>query len=353
MRIALDATYSVGAELSGIGIYSRELLRSLPALFPDDHFTACLRWKQWLRRESANHLPNLETRLLQWPFAVGRANVFHALNQRADWRPAPAVVTTFHDLFVMTADYSTAAFRARFTEQARRAAERSDLIIAVSNFTASQVNEYLQVDRSRIRVIYHGVHRLSLELPGGAPEPVILFVGAIQKRKNLLRLIEAFEQTGPEWRLVLAGSPNGYGAEAIHERIARSPRRSSIEVIGYVDNRRLQELYATASIFAFPSLDEGFGIPILEAMLHGVPVVTSNRSGTAEVAGDAALLVNPENVEELASALRRLAEDQPLRQLLIKKGRERASEFSWSRAARATYQAYEEAVAGSVSEFRL
>lgn len=340
MRVAIDATYSVGNEPSGIGVYSRELLRDLPVLFPDDQFTACLRLKQW-RQRNASHLPNYHSRLLQWPVPVGRNDVFHALNQRLEWRPARATVTTFHDLFVMTAEYSTPEFRARFTRQARAAAAKSDLIIAVSQFTANQVHELLGVERSRIRVIYHGVHQFSFDMHQKR-EPMILFVGALQTRKNIVRLVEAFEQTDPQWRLVLAGNGNGYGADSIHSRIDRSRRRDDIEITGYVGEKKLQELYSRASIFAFPSLDEGFGIPILEAMLHGVPVLTSRRSATAEIAGDAALLADPENTDEMTHCLCKLARDEDVRKALAEQGLRRARCFPWSRAIRETHAVYQE-----------
>lgn len=340
MRVAIDATYSVGAEPSGIGVYSRELLRDLPVLFPDDHFTACLRPKQWKARR-ASHLPNVRSRLLQWPLPLGGNDIFHALNQRLDWRPARATVTTFHDLFVMTADYSTPEFRARFTRQAKNAARNSDLIIAVSEFTANQVHDLLDVERSRIRVVYHGVHQFSLDLPE-TREPIILFVGALQKRKNINRLVDAFEQTDPRWRLVLAGNGHGYGASEIYSRIDRSPRRHQIDITGYVGEAKLQELYSKASVFAFPSLDEGFGIPILEAMLHGVPVLTSRRSATAEVAGEAALLANPEDTDDIAQGLRQLTENGEIRKSLAEKGIHRARCFPWSRAVRHTYNVYRE-----------
>ena len=342
MRVAIDASYSVGAEPSGIGIYSRELLRGLPALFTEDEFTACFRLRAW-RQRAASHLPNIRSRVLQWPLPVGGANVFHALNQRLDWRPARFTVTTFHDLFVMTANYSTREFRNRFTRQARNAAAHSDLIIAVSQFTADQVHELLGVERSRIRVVHHGVHQFSLDLPQ-VREPIILFTGALQMRKNILRLVEAFERTGPEWRLVLAGDTNGYGAAEIHGRIDRSPRRRDITVTGYLQERKLQQLYSRASIFAFPSLDEGFGMPILEAMLHGVPVLTSNRSGTAEVAGSAALLADPEDTGEIADGLNRLANDAEFRKNLIDRGIQHARAFPWSRAVRETREVYCELV---------
>src|SRR5262249_20487212 len=129
-------------------------------------------------------------------------DVFHALNQRVD-SPGRRTVSTFHDLFVMTGDYSSPDFRARFTEQARAAAEKSDLIIAISQFTANQVEELLRVPASRIRVIPHGV-RIPRQSQASR-ENIVLFVGAIQRRKNVARLVKAFERMPPDWRLILAG----------------------------------------------------------------------------------------------------------------------------------------------------
>jgi glycosyltransferase involved in cell wall biosynthesis len=249
-------------------------------------------------------------------------------------------VVTFHDLFVLTSEYSTPEFRSRFADQARAAADRADLLIAVSRFTADQLRDLLEVPPGRIRVIYHGVTPAprASEL---AREPLILSVGAIQARKNIARLIEAFEQTPPEWRLAIAGS-SGFGADAILARIERSPRRADIALTGYVPDRELERLYQRASIMAYPSLDEGFGMPVLDAMARGVPVVTSNRSAMPEVAGDAALLVDPTSADELAHALLRLCGDSDLRERLAAEGRRRAAEFSWERAARETLLVYRE-----------
>jgi glycosyltransferase involved in cell wall biosynthesis len=271
--------------------------------------------------------------------------VFHALNQRVDRRLAGKVVSTFHDLFVMTGDYSSPEFRARFTQQARTAAANSDLIIAVSEFTATQVSELLNVSRSRIRVVPHGVHRPARPEPAER-DNMILFVGALQARKNLLRLVEAFEQLETDWQLTLAGATTGYAAKNILDRISASAARSRIRVTGYLPEDALADLYSRASIFAFPSLDEGFGIPILEAMARGIPIVTSNRSALPEVAGDSALLVNPESTEEIRGALQRLIDDRDLRRNLGAKGGDRAQLFSWEQSALATYGVYEELLRG-------
>jgi glycosyltransferase involved in cell wall biosynthesis len=338
VRVALDATYSVDPHPSGIAVYSCEILSGLATAYPQDEFLYCYRAKQW-RIAPRPALPNAKRRLLLPPVPSFRASLFHALNQRVDTRPARRVVSTFHDLFVMTGEYSSPAFRTRFTNQAVQAARKSDFIITVSEFTANQVASLLQFDRSRIGVIPHGVRlppRTSTER-----ENVVLSVGALQLRKNVARLVEAFERLPSGWRLVLAGAPTGYGAPDILERIAASPARERITVSGYIPSEKLDRLYNRASIFAFPSLDEGFGIPVLEAMAHGVPVVTSNRSALPEVAGSAAMLVDPYDTDEIYSALRKLVNEPKLGETLSSQGRERAALFTWDRAVRATHQVYE------------
>lgn len=170
-------------------------------------------------------------------------------------------------------------------------------------------------------------------------EKIVLHVGAIQKRKNIVRLVEAFETVDSAWKLVLAGS-SGYGAAEIQERVAASPARDRILITGYVSAEDLARWYSRAAVFAFPSLDEGFGMPVLEAMAAGVPVITSNRSALPEVASDAALLVDPERTEALVEALANLIRDENLRSELAERGRLRANRFSWEKAARETWEVY-------------
>ncbi|HSU30129.1 MAG TPA: glycosyltransferase family 1 protein [Bryobacteraceae bacterium] len=343
MRIALDATYSVDPNPSGIAVYSQELLAGLTRSYPEDEFLFCYRWKQWRRSLGESHAPNVRRRLLQPPLPIFKSDLFHGLNQRVDRRTARRVISTFHDLFVLTGDYSSPEFRARFSHQARAAAENSDMIIAVSAFTASQVSDLLGVERSRIRVVPHGVNLP--DAPSSARrESIILSVGALQLRKNTIGLVQAFEHLPEPWRLVLAGSPTGYRADEVLSRIQASPQRDRIQVTGYLRQDELDRLYRRACIFAFPSLDEGFGMPVLEAMAHGIPVVTSDRSAMPEVAGDAALLVNPAQTEEIEAALRKLIENETLRQKLSNAGQTRAALYSWDGAVRKTHAAYQELV---------
>lgn len=336
VAIALDATYSLGRNLSGVGVYSHEILYGLAGAHPHEEFQYCYRPHRFLPSYRETLPANAVRRLL---IDTPPGDVFHALNQRVDAR-ARKTVCTFHDLFVMTSEYSSPEFRTRFTAQARQAAALSDIIIAVSHFTAEQVQSLLGVAADRIRVIHHGVH---IPPPSNTPrENIVLCVGAIQKRKNVARLVKAFERLPNSWRLALAGAPDGYGATDELDAVEKSPQRADIDVLGYVDAATLTSLYRRARIFAFPSLDEGFGMPVLEAMSHGIPVITSNRSSLPEVAGDAAILVDPRNVDELGEALLRFALDENLRADFASRGRERAQQFTWPAAVDKTWQVYTE-----------
>jgi glycosyltransferase involved in cell wall biosynthesis len=332
VTIALDATYSLGKNLSGVGVYSRELMFGLARAHPLEQFRFCYRPHRFLRSFRDSLPKNASRRLLR---GAPSADIFHALNQRVDSK-ARRTVSTFHDLFVMTGDYSSPEFRARFTQQARDAAARSDLIIAVSSFTASQIASLLKVEPSRIRVVHHGVRPAVVS---EVKENIVLCVGAIQRRKNIARLAKAFERLPDSWRLVLAGAADGYGAAEELRAVDESPARSRIDVLGYVSTGQLESLYRRASIFAFPSLDEGFGMPILEAMAHAVPVLTSNCSAMPEVAGEAALLVDPLNI---GNALLRLASDESLRRDLASRGLERIQQFTWDSAVEKTWAVYDE-----------
>lgn len=341
MSIALDATYSLDRQLTGVGVYSRQLLFGLAQAHPESQFTFAYRPHRFLRSFQDSLPKNAYRRLLLGKQTLS-CELFHGLNQRIDSTRYRRTLSTFHDLFVLTGDYSTAEFRQRFAAQARLAAERSDLIIAVSAFTAAQVRDLLNVEASRIRVVHHGVSPPTVLGPI-AREKMILFTGSLQHRKNVLRLIEAFEHaTPPDWTLVLAGS-TGFGAEEILQRASQNQR---IVVTGYVSNDELNRLYSRAAVFAFPSLDEGFGMPVLDAMARGVPVLTSNKSALPEVAGEAALLVEPGSVDSIEAGLRKLIEDEALRTELSTKGVERAKQFSWGKAVEETWQVYAELLAG-------
>lgn len=339
MRIALDATYGLEPNISGVGVYSQRILQGVVARHVGPKYLFCYRPHRLVRAVRFGSPAGVAISPLWGSLPFG-SDVFHALNQRVDAGRHRRVVSTFHDLFVITGDYSTPEFRQRFAGQARGAAQRSDLIIAVSEFTAGQVSSLLGVERSRIRVIHHGV-TTPPAVTSEARTNLILFVGALQTRKNVVRLIRAFEKTKPNWRLVLVGSM-GYGSEQALQAVADSPRRANIETPGYLSDLELERLYRQASIFAFPSLDEGFGMPVLDAMARGVPVLTSNRSALVEVAASAAMLVDPFDTESIASGLHSLMASPELRHRFAVAGQAHAAKFAWSKAVDQTWQVYQE-----------
>ncbi len=334
----------MGRALSGVGVYCREILHGLALLQPQQSYRWCYRPHRLLRGLRQPVPVNVSRRLLLESAGIS-CRLYHALNQRLPRWKAPRRVVTFHDLFVLTGEYSTPEFRERFAQQAREAAARADLIICVSAHTASQVEGLLGVERARLRVVWHGMPAPAAEpVPDERRENLVLHVGALQKRKNIAGLIAAFEQLDPSWRLLLAGS-TGYGWPEIEARLAASPARERIEVAGYVDDAGLENAYRRARILAFPSFDEGFGIPVLEAMGHGLPVLTSNGSALAEVAGDAAVLVDPKDTASVAAGMRQLAGSAELRRRLASQGMERARPFTWQAAAEQTWSVYRELLA--------
>jgi len=339
LRIALDATYSLGDGLSGVGVYSREILNGLAATDFAEGWDWFYRSQRYLRARRLPQPSNVTRRFLADSWGNRSAGIFHGLNQRLPKRRFRRQIATFHDVFVLTGDYSTPEFRERFALQAREAAAGADLVIAVSAFTASQIEEYLHVPGSRIRVIHHGVIRRPI--PDFPREKVVLCVGAIQRRKNQAMLIRAFRALPDDWTLVLTGSPGYEAAEAVYE-VANSPAKDRIRITGYLTDDEIGKWYARASIFAFPSMDEGFGMPVLEAMAAGIPVIAGNRSALPEVCGDAAELIDPRNEEELASALLRLATDDTRREELVDRGLLHAGEFRWEDAVLKTLAVYRE-----------
>jgi glycosyltransferase involved in cell wall biosynthesis len=339
LRIALDATYSVGDALSGVGVYSREILSGAAASGPADEWDWFYRSQRYWRARRMQVPKNVTRRFLADAWGSRSADLFHGLNQRLPRRRFRRQIATFHDLFVMSGDYSTREFRERFTAQARDAAANADLVIAVSAFTGQQVQQLLGFPASRIRVIHHGV--VPRAIPDVARENIVLCVGAIQRRKNQATLVRAFRAMPANWKLVLAGS-SGYEAEETMAEIERSPCAPRIQATGYVSEADIAVWYGRARIFAFPSLDEGFGMPVLEAMMAGVPVITSNRSAMPEIAGNAAILVDPDSEDELASTLADLAKDEAHRNYFATLGRNHAAQFTWARALDATLGVYRE-----------
>jgi glycosyltransferase involved in cell wall biosynthesis len=178
----------------------------------------------------------------------------------------------------------------------------------------------------------------------GKGNEIVLAVGVLDRRKNILNALRALSKLPAHYRLVLAGG-EGYGSKAIHDFIREEQLASRVKVLGRVPNGTLSALYEVASVLLFPSLEEGFGLPVLEAMAHGLPVVVSGVSSLPEVGGDAALYVDPNDPCDMADKVMCAIEDATLRGRMIEQGRARARQFSWQHVAEQTCQVYEEVLA--------
>lgn len=358
--IALDATAAAYPELTGTGVYSRRLLLALAALPPfrppaEFRLVLCFRIGPYFRWARKRSWPAHSLVSPFWePWIPPRSAVlFHGLNQRLPERSYPWRVVTVHDLFPLTSKtYSTPAFQRRFSGVIQHAVERADRMIAVSEATRNALLRHTRVPEDRIRVIHHGVDSAQPAsaseqkafreqvLQFGPEEKFFLNVGDIQPRKNVSNIVLALKRL-PQYGLVLAGG-DGFGAAEVHSLIEREGMRERVLRLGHASQETLRLLYSTATALVFPSLEEGFGLPILEAMSYGLPVVTSNCSSMPEVGGEAALYVPPGDVGAIRDAMERLAEDQALAADLARRGKERAKLFTWEKCARQTWEVYQE-----------
>jgi glycosyltransferase involved in cell wall biosynthesis len=297
---------------------------------------------------------------LPWAGRRARLDVFHFCDQASSIvPPAPRTVVTVHDLAMArvpeTFGRRRAAYKRAMTGQAVR---RATLVIAVSAATARDVVELVGIDPARVRVVAHGVDPRFGEADDATsaaaaralalPARYLLYVGRLEPRKNLPVLVDAYAQARRRHALaaplVIAGAPSWLD-EDLEGRALRAGVADHVHFLGHVPDALLPGLVAGALAVAYPSRYEGFGLPVLEAMAAGTPVVTSNVSSLPEVAADAALLVDPDDTDGLADALARLAGDDVLRERLIAAGLARAATFTWPRAAAETVAVYLEAAA--------
>jgi glycosyltransferase involved in cell wall biosynthesis len=369
LHVGLNLVFLTPGEQGGMEIYARELIRRL-AVRDDLRLTAFVNrdgrggdWgpgveevfvpvqardrKQWVLGEQV-HLPRLARR--------AGVDLVHSLASTAPVHGAFRRITTIHDLnYKLVPGTHFGARGLGMAMLVPAAAHRSHRILVDARSTVRDLVTHLHVQPSKIDVVPLGVTERPPVSPtperqlratlGLADRPVLLTVSAKRPHKNLARVLEAHARLEPPRPvLVLPGYPTPYEAElrALGERLGTT---ADVRFLDWVSAEDLEGLYALAEVFVFPSLYEGFGLPPLEAMARGLPVVTSDRGSLAEVAGNAAAVVDPESVESIAAAVARLLDDGAERDRLRALGAERAARFTWERTAQLTVEAYGRTVA--------
>lgn len=304
-------------------------------------------------------LLNLLWHRLEWPAADRLAHrhfdVVHSSHPLLMPAVDAAQVITIHDLdFLSHPERTRAEIRRDYPSLVRRHASRAHAVVVPSRFTAGEVERRLGVPADRIVVCSPGAPdwRPRSRPPRGG---YLLFFGTLEPRKNVGVLLDAYtrllEEGPPPPPLVLAGHARPEAAQWL-SRLTAPPLMGRVSHIGYVDPDKREALYAGASLLVMPSLDEGFGIPVLEAMAAGVPVVAARRGALPEVLGDAGVLVDPLDPRDLAAGLRRVYSDVDGAASCVERGRARVGCFRWTDAARCAYDAYRAAVTRHVQERR-
>jgi glycosyltransferase involved in cell wall biosynthesis len=379
MRISVDVSPAVHRR-AGLGRYAQELMAALLAVDPDNEYIAFYNRPSEAQVDPPlDRLPHLTTNLPAKPWRMSAllgqllqvpqdrmfpgVDLFHATDHLLPRLSRVKSVFTLHDLVFRFYPESHKPLNRWFlTLMMPRFLHAADAAIAVSECTKRDAMRLYGVDEAKIRVIYEGVHpRFSRSRPEAVsaarqkyqlPQRYVLCVSTIEPRKNLISLIEAYHalrKQGTDGPLVIVGK-KGWLYESFFRRLRELGLEDEVIFPGFVPDEDLPAFYSAAEVFVFPSLYEGFGLPVLEAMACGTPVITSNTSSLPEVAGEAALVIDPTSTEQLAQTMRRMLENEDLRRELRVKGPKQAAKFTWEDAARRTLEVYRSVLGQSASQ---
>lgn len=366
MRVVVDARPAIDPRPTGIGRYARRIVEHLPAAMDGDEVVAWYLHARGALRPRTFFAPDrgVVERPARFParlygplaWRVGRPRVerftgpFDVL-LGTNFVPPPTArpaVPVVHDLAFVAHPETAPQVDDRFLRRLRAALGAAPAVIVPSRAVADDLHRFVDLGEGRVHVVAHGVDAIVAPVDAaerrrrlGVDGPYVLWIGGLEPRKNVTGLVDAFGRLDGDVRLVLAGGAVRWfpaGEDDVRRAVDSLPPavRGRVTMTGYVDDDDRAALLVGARAFAYPSLSEGFGLPVLEAMSAGVPVVTSDRSALPEVAGDAALLADPLDADALAAALRTALADDGIRHRLIGAGRARADAHAWDACARAT-----------------
>lgn len=370
MKIAFDAYPIAAPRLSGVGVHALEIAsrlcrrkeldctlllydflkrrgskKTLEARIPHTKIVQNSLLPYGVYVELWDRFPGLG---LEQVFGIS-ADISHFFNFVLPPKATGRVINTVHDLVYLNYPETMEKqnYR-RLCKHLERSCRDSDLVITVSETIKQELIDQLGIPEKKVRVVYNGVDQKRFCPQAGRlssmPEHYFLYLGTLEPRKNLVSLLDAYRIGKNRFdgcKLVLGGA-RGWEYDDIFKTVRKLGLEEDVIFPGYLPAEQLPALYAGAEAFVFPSFYEGFGIPPLEAMACGTPVITSGCSSMPEVTGDAAVLVDPHQPEELAEAMEHMLRDQDLRNTCISRGLERVKRFTWEKAAEDVYQIYQE-----------
>lgn len=373
MRIALDAT-AMPKRLAGAGYYSAELMSHIPQFDSSNEYIAWVgngadeldqpSGTNWTTKHlNRSPLVRLLWQQLVFPRLLrsNRVDLLHSLHYSVPLYSSTPYVVTFHDMtFFLFPELHQRYRRLYFNMMMRGSARGARKIIAVSENTRQDIIRIFDVAPERVVTIHSGISSDFRKVTDtgeieyvrskyGLPSKYVLSVGLIEPRKNLSTLIRAFgrlDENDTAHSLVVVGD-KGWMYEGVFDLAQQLERSKRIIFTGYVPRKDLAAIYSSADLFVYPSLYEGFGLPVLEAMACGTPVITSNLSALPEIAGDSAVLVSPRNEAEITEAILRVLSDRALHAELSSKGLQHSRLFSWDATAQKTIAVYRDAIANS------
>jgi glycosyltransferase involved in cell wall biosynthesis len=368
LRIGIDIRSLVFTR-AGINRYTENLIRSLLEIDVANEYAlfsntkSCYDWSSYSNAQEVivrlPHFGRITEKIWEeilLPPNLKRMDVFHSPRYMLPKKKPCKFVVTVHDLAFKKLPHIFVKRTVKyFSNLLEDSIQKADKIIAVSHNTKEDLLRLFNVRDDKVEVIYEGVnenYKVTTDCETleharskySLPEKFILYVGTIEPRKNLVGLIKAFhklkEKKAIEHRLVIAGG-KGWLYNDVFEAVERLGLTQDIIFTGYVEESELPTLYNLSDLFVYPTLYEGFGLPVLEAMACGVPVICSEVSSLPEVAGNAAIVVNPYDSDEIAEAIAHILENSSLKDTLIEKGIRRASMFTWQETARETLNLYQ------------
>lgn len=370
MKIAIDASRAVN-EKAGIGRYALELVKKLVEIDQKNEYLLLFSFVKSdplkLKIIKSFKGPNVSTKIYKIPgnvkekvwgwkipwfkYLLGKADVFYAPSffEVNLGLKIPQVVTIYDLTTFLFPEHRGQEVSGRLNRRTRQACRKAAKIIAISEATGKDLVEKLKVAAAKIKVIYPGrnalakpVKNLPASLKRGA---YILSVGTLEPRKNLIGLFKAYAllplRLRERYPLVVCGA-KGWNTGEIFATLSKLKLEDKVKFLGFVSDGTLAKLYAEAAIFVYPSFYEGFGFPVLEALSFGTPVLTSNVSSLPEVAGQAAILVDPKETNAISRGIQQVLEHQEEACELKKRGKKQAQKFSWEKAAKEMIKVFEE-----------